>query len=95
MAGLEGGDVVLDHAAQAHDVDRVRAQRFLEMIAIGDEEENARQENDDDHAGGGSREQFDVKMLLAKKPGHTPADEGKRSAARVRSRREHFRSASL
>ena len=91
MAGFQNRQVIFDHAAQAHDVDRVGPERLVQMIAIGDKEENACQKNDDDNAGSRSREQFDVKMSLAKQPGQTPANEGKCSAAVVWHRREHFR----
>src|ERR1044072_5860696 len=69
MTRFERGDVVLDDTAEAHDLNRVRAQSRLMVIAEGDEKEQTREECDDDNADGGSGQEFEMKMLRAEKPG--------------------------
>ena len=69
MAGFECRDVVLDHTAEPHDFDRVRAQSRLMVIAQSDKKEEARQECDDDNANGGAGQELEMEMLWTKKPG--------------------------
>ena len=68
MSGLERGDIVLDHAAQAHNFDRVRAQGFLVVVSKRDEKEKPCQKRDDNDADSGSRQQLEMKMLRTEKP---------------------------
>ena len=75
MRGLERGDVVLDQTAEPDDFDRVSAKGVLVMVAQGHKQESAGQENDDHDTDSCSREQFEVKMPLTKKPIADPAED--------------------
>jgi hypothetical protein len=57
------------------------AQALLMVIAERDEEKESRQKRNDDDADGGARQQLEMKMLWAKKPGDTSP---KKSAAYLR-----------
>ncbi len=54
MSSFERGYVVLDEAAQPHDLDGVRAQSLLLMIPQRDVEKYAGQEHNNGHARGRS-----------------------------------------
>jgi hypothetical protein len=43
--------------------------RFLVVVAVGDEQEDAGEEDNDEDAGCCSGQQFDLEMLLAEQPG--------------------------
>src|SRR6266480_797144 len=68
VTAFQARDVVFDQATQPHYFDGVGAERVLVMVTQGHEQENADQEDDNDHADRCSRQQFEMKMALAKKP---------------------------
>ena len=74
MAGFERGDVVLNHTAEAHDFDRMRSQRLLMVIPQSYEKKKPRQERDDGDANRGPRQELEMKMLWAEKPGDASSE---------------------
>jgi hypothetical protein len=80
MSGFEGGNVILDEAAQPHHVNSVSTENVLLMITDGDVEKYAGQKDDDENAGGSAREELEVKMLLAEKPREASPEKGKARA---------------
>ena len=75
MTGFQRSNVVRDDAAKPHDFDRMRAQALVPMVSQGHEEKEPRQECNDDNADGGSRQELEMKMLWAKKPGESASSE--------------------
>src|SRR3954453_162898 len=74
MTGLKRGNVILEDAAEPHDIERMSAQRFLVMIAKGNEEEESGEESDDNDSDGCAGKQFEMKMPGTEKPGGTAAN---------------------
>ena len=74
MTGFKRGDIVLEDAAEPHDFEGVGAQRFLVMISESDEEKESGEKGDDNNSNRSAREQFEMKMPGAEKPGGAAAD---------------------
>ena len=68
MTRFERSNVALDHTAEPHDFDRVFSQCPLMVIPQSHEKEKSRQEDNDDDANRGPRQEFERKVLWAKKP---------------------------
>ena len=68
MTAFKSGDISFNHAAQPHDFDRMRAQRFLLMVPKRDEQKQTRKKCDDDDADRGAGQELEMKMLWAEKP---------------------------
>lgn len=68
MTAFKDSDVSFNHAAQPHDFDRMRAQRFLLMVLERDEEKQAREKCDDNDADRSAGQKLEMKMFWTEKP---------------------------
>ena len=68
MIAFETGNIILNQTAQSNDGNGVAPHRLLVVIAQADEKKYGDEENNDHDADGGAGKQFEVEMLLTKKP---------------------------
>lgn len=74
MSRFQSRNVVLQDAAQPHDLESVRAKRFLVMIPERNEKEKPGQKRDDNDADSRSGKEFKMKMFLAEQPRRATAE---------------------
>src|SRR5436190_23261789 len=73
--GFQRRNVVRNDVAETHDFDCMGTQALVTMVPQSHEEKESRQECDDDNTDGRSRQELEMKMLGAKKPGESASPE--------------------